>query len=180
MPCLKSAHGIYEELLLQNGKRDRSRSPSPLPDWLSQSSTPAKPIEMLDDSDDAADIPNEPQKVAEATEASKGEAKAVHKQAENGAISTGQKRGRALLQSSSDNGSSGAEQSPQKRPKADTKAQKKAPTPAQANKPGKLQQKGITAFLKKPGPSSAEPEDHLAEHKKAAKPAAASQTLVRQ
>ena len=92
----------------------------------------------------------------------------------------GLKRGRAVLQNSSDSEGPNAEASAQKRPKASRTPQKKAGTPAKASKPGKLQQKGAAAFMKKPGAASAEPEDKLAEQAKALEPTQASQTPVRQ
>ncbi len=60
------------------------------------------------------------------------------------------------------------------------KSRRKQPAPGKASKPGKLQQKGITAFLRKPQQSSAEPEEQTAALKKEPKPVQASQDPVRQ
>ena len=162
---------------LQMKSPNKSRSPSPLPDWLSQSSTPAKPLEILDDSDDDADEPDKP---ADLLKASKGEVEAVHEEDVTRSKANGLKRGRAVLQNSSDSEGPSAQPSAQKRPKVSRSPQKKAATPAKASKPGKLQQKGIAAFMKKPGAASAEPEDQPAEQAKAIEPTQASQTPVRQ
>lgn len=157
---------------------NKSRSPSPLPDWLSQSSTPAKTLEILDDSDDDADTPSEPVEAVNVATASEGGALAVSKQNESGSKASGLKRGRAVLHDGRDSGGHDEEPSAQKRSKVCKAPQKKALTPAKANKSGKLQQKGIAAFMKKPGAASAEPEDQLAEHAKACEPTQASQIPV--
>ena len=151
-----------------------------MPDWLSQSSTPAKRLEILDDSDDDADTSDEPAEAVKAEKECKGGAEAVSNQDQAGSKANGLKRGRAVLHNSSDSEGLDAETSAQKRFKASKAPQKKALTPAKASKPGKLQQKGIAAFMKKPGAASAEPEDQLAEHAKASEPTQASQTPVRQ
>ena len=158
----------------------KSRSASPLPDWLSQSSTPSKPLEILDESDDDGDTPNEPTEAVKAVKASKQGAKALHKQEEDVSKANGLKRGRAILQTSSDSEGCDAEAPSHKRSKTATQSQKSVPTPARSSKPGKLQQKGITAFLTKPEANSAVAEDHLAEDAKHSDPAQASQTQVRQ
>ena len=158
----------------------KSRSSSPLPDWLSQASTPAKAFEILADSDDNAEASDEPAEIAKADKDTKGAANAENKLAQNGGKANGVKRGRAVLDSSSGSEDHTAEHSAQKRAKTVAQVQKKAATPGKASKPGKLQQKGITAFLRKPQQSSAEPEEQTAALKKEPKPVQASQDPVRQ
>ena len=104
----------------------------------------------------------------------------MHKQDENVSKANGLKRGRAILHTSSDSEGYDAKVPSQKRAKTTIQSQKSAPTPGRSSKPGKLQQKGISAFLKKPEAPSAEPEDHLAKDVKPADTALASQPPVRQ
>ncbi len=137
-------------------------------------------MEILDDSDDDADTPDKPAEAVKALKAGRGGAEAEHEEDMTRSKANGLKRSRAVLHNSSDSEGPDAEASAQKRPKVSRAPHKKAATPAKASKPGKLQQKGIAAFMKKPGAASAEPEDQLAEHAKALEPTQASQTLVRQ
>ncbi len=166
-------------IVLQGDRLCKSRSASPLPDWLSQASTPAKALEVLVDSDDNAEASDEPAEITKADKDTKGEANAENKLAQNGGKANGIKRGRAVLDTSSDSEGHVAEQLARKRAKTAARFQKKAATPGKASKPGKLQQKGITAFLMKPEQSSAEPEEQSAALIKEPKPVQASQTPVR-
>lgn len=161
--------------------KPKSRSASPLPDWLSQASTPAKALQILDDSDDdidnSEDLLEIVRRSAKAAQASKAE---ENGDAENGGKSNGAaKRARAVLDSSSESEGHGAQASAHKRPKTAQKAQQKPAAMIKASKPSKLQQKGIKAFLKKSESPAPQPKDEPAAPHSSAEPAAAPQKQVR-
>ena len=84
-----------------------------------------------------------------------------------------------MLDSSSESEGHGAQTSAHKRPKTAQKAQQKPAATIKASKPGKLQQKGIKAFLKKSESPLPQPKDEPAAPHSSAEPAAASQKQVR-
>ena len=150
-------------MVLQMDKPPRSRSASPLPDWLSQNSSPAKALEILDDSDDAEGLEEPVEEEKDSKEVPVPSIAEDTEMAENGGKANGAKRGRTVLDDSSDSGGHAAHQpSARKRPKTAANGGEKAATPAKANKHGKLQQKGITAWLKKKEPSPAQPQKESA------------------
>ena len=145
----------------QPKKLAKSRSPSPLPDWLSQpGNSPVKSLEILDNSDDDAEALDEPsQNLANGNESGRGPAAEQSKQAANAGEVARAKRGRAALETSSD---SGAEEPKTvlKRLKSVAKADQQHANTAKASRTGKSQQ-GITAWLKKQETSAAKLEPKL-------------------
>ena len=164
--------------------KPKSRSASPLPDWLSQASTPAKALQILDDSDDDTDNSEDlledvgpSAKAAQAARASKAE---ENGDGEIGGKSNGAaKWAGAVLDSSSESEGHGGQASAHKRPKTAPKAQQKPAATIKASKPSKLQQKGRKAFLKKSESPAPQPKDDPAAPHSSAEPAAALQKQVR-
>jgi hypothetical protein len=163
--------------------KQKSRSASPLPDWLSQASTPAKALEILDDSNDNMDNSEDlledirpSAKAAQASQASKAQDNGDTKDGRkfNGAA----KRVRAVLDSSSESEGHGTQAAARKRSKIIQEARQKTAATAKASKPSKLQQKGIKALQMKSESPAPQLEGKPAVSHSSAEPVAASQKQV--